>query len=80
MESLIQQHGSTCFARRPPPPPPHDPGGQNFTFSEHGHVAYRIKGNHKCSYMGSSVVECLTQDRGAAGSSVTAFCVLEQEH
>ena len=23
--------------------------GQNSTFSEHGHVAYQIKGNHKCS-------------------------------
>ena len=25
--------------------------GQNSTFSEHGHVAYQIDGNHKCSYM-----------------------------
>ena len=34
-----------------PPPPPHDPRGwcQNPTFSEHGHVAYQIKGNHECS-------------------------------
>ena len=23
--------------------------GQNSTFSEHGHVAYQIEGNHKCS-------------------------------
>ena len=35
------------------PPPPHPPTlgmgsiGQNSTFSEHGHVAYQIKGNHE---------------------------------
>ena len=38
----------------PPPPPPPPPGpldmgskDQNSTFSEHGHVAYQIKGNHE---------------------------------
>ena len=25
--------------------------GQNSTFSEHDHVVYQIKGNHKCSNM-----------------------------
>ena len=28
--------------------------GQNATFSEHGPVAYQIKGNHKCSNMVSN--------------------------
>ena len=39
----------------PPPLPPttlgHKIKGQNSTFSEHGQVAYQIKGNHKCSKM-----------------------------
>ena len=35
----------------PPPPPFTNPKGQNSTFSEYGHVADQIKGNHKCSYM-----------------------------
>ena len=30
--------------------------GQNSTFSEHGHVAYQIKGNHKCSNMVANVL------------------------
>ena len=51
----MQQHGSKYFARRPLPPPPSDPGvgskGQNSTFSQHGHVAYQIKGNHECVKM-----------------------------
>ena len=38
---------ANILASDPPPPPP-DPGvgskGQNSTFSEHGHVAYQIKG------------------------------------
>ena len=25
-------------------------------FSEHGHVAYQIKGNHKCSYMVANIL------------------------
>ena len=38
----------------PPPPRPSDPGGQKVKiqlFSEHGHIAYKIKGNHECSNM-----------------------------
>ena len=30
--------------------------GQNSTFSEHGHVAYKIKGNHKCSNMVANIL------------------------
>ena len=35
----------------PPSPLPGPLGskGQNSTFSEHGHVAYQIKGDHECS-------------------------------
>ena len=34
-------------------PLPHDPmeWGQNSTFSEHGHVAYQIKGKLGCKYL-----------------------------
>ena len=46
-ESRMQQHGRKYFACRPPPPPPTK--RSNFHFSEHGHVAYQIKGNHECS-------------------------------
>ena len=33
----------------PGPMPLTRPIGQKLTFSEHCHVAYKIKGNHKCS-------------------------------
>ena len=52
----MQQHGSKYFADPYPPIPP-SPGvgskGQNSTFSEHRHVAYRIIGNHKMQQHGS---------------------------
>ena len=38
----------------PPPPPPPPPGG--VFFSEHGHVAYQIKGNHVCSNMVANIL------------------------
>ena len=49
----MQQHGSKHFACRPLPPTTLGMGsvGQKSTFSEHGHVAYQIKGNDKCSNM-----------------------------
>ena len=46
--------GSKYFARRPPlalPPGPWGSKGLISTFSGQGHVAYQIKGNHKCSNM-----------------------------
>ena len=48
-ESRMQQHVSTYFAS----PPALGMGsiGQNSTFNEHGHVAYRIKGNRECNNM-----------------------------
>ena len=30
--------------------------GQNLTFSEHSHVAYLIKDNHKCSNMVANIL------------------------
>ena len=45
----MQHHGSKYL----PPDPPSTLGmgsiGQNSTFSEHGHVAYRLNGTSKCS-------------------------------
>ena len=44
----MQQHCRNYLARRPPPLPSGSKG-QNSNSSEHGHVAYQIKGNHECS-------------------------------
>ena len=38
------------------PPPPWGSKGCNSTFSEHGHIAYKIKGNHKCSNMVANIL------------------------
>ena len=46
----MQQHDRKCFAHRSPTNPLTLGLGsncQNFTLSEHGHVAYQIKGNHE---------------------------------
>ena len=51
----MQQHGSIFFACRPLLAYPRG-WGQNSTFSEHAHVAYRIKGNHECSKMVATIV------------------------
>ena len=32
-------------------------GGPNSTFSEHGHVAYQIKGNHDCNNMAANILQ-----------------------
>ena len=51
------QHCIKYYARRPPPPP--QPWGVkrlNSTFSEHGHIAYKIKGNHECSNMVANIL------------------------
>ena len=52
----MQQHGRKYFARRPPylPLPHPDTVGVNrskFHFFKHGHVAFQVKENHKCSNM-----------------------------
>ena len=47
----MQQHGSNYLNPDPHPTLGMGSVGQNSTFSEHGHVAYQIKENHKCSIM-----------------------------
>ena len=43
----MQQHGSKYFARSHPTPDPRvGSKGRNSTFSDHGHAAYQIEGNH----------------------------------
>ena len=52
----MQQYASKYFARKAPPPTLGSlmgSIGQNSTFSEHGHVAYQIKGNHEMQQHGS---------------------------
>ena len=61
----MQQHGGK-FCRRPPTPyRHHDPRGivskgHNSTFSEHGHFAYQIKGNHEFSNMVATILPAYT--------------------
>ena len=38
--------------------------GQYSTFSEHGHVAYQIKGNQKCSNMVANILPADPRDPG----------------
>ena len=54
-ESGMQQHDNKYFTCRPPPSLTLGMGsiGQNYFFSEHGHVAYQIKGNHRMQQHGS---------------------------
>ena len=53
----MQQHGSIFLPAGPQGQiPPLDPGVQNSTFSEHGHVAYNITGNHERSNMVASIM------------------------
>ena len=56
-ESQMQQHGSKYFACRPATRTLRMVSiGQNSTFSEHGHVAYQIKENQKCSNMVANIL------------------------
>ena len=56
--SQMQQHGSKYFPSPPPPPSDLLVGsiGLNSTFSKHSHVAYQIKGIHKCSNMVANIL------------------------
>ena len=53
--------------------PPPDPGGggkmSKLTFSKHGHVAYQLKWNHKCSHMVANIFPRRTP-RGPGGQKV----------
>ena len=58
------------------PTPSSDPGdgsvGQKSTFSEHGCVAYQIKGNHECSNMVAKILHAnpLPQDPRVWGQKI----------
>ena len=56
----MQQHGSKYFFPADHPIPLRPWGDwvkiSKFNFSEHGHVAYRITGNHKCSNMVANIL------------------------
>ena len=56
----MQQHGSKYFASKPTSPTTLGIGskGQNSTFSEHGHVAYNIKGNLEMQQHSSKYFAC----------------------
>ena len=57
----MQLHDSKyCTHRHHPPDPWVGSIGQNSTFSEHGHVAYQIKGNHQVQQHGS---KCFSRRR-----------------
>ena len=55
-----------------PLPPPPDPGGgvkmSKLTFSEHGHVAYQLKWNHKCSHVVANISPADHPPPGPLGS------------
>ena len=66
----------TFFSADPSPPPlTVGPKGQNSTFSEECHVAYQIKGNHKCSKMvaNSFSADPLTPDPGVGVKRSNSF-------
>ena len=52
----MQLHGSKYFACILLAPGPWGSKGQHSTCSENGHVAYQIKGNHKCSKMVANIL------------------------
>ena len=65
-----QQHGSEYYARRPHPPLTLGVKRLKFNFSEHGHIAYKIKGNHECSNMVANILPAaplLTPTLGSKG-------------
>ena len=54
----MQQHCSKYFARRHPPPTLGLGSiDRKSTFSEHGHVAYQIKGNHEMQQHDHNMLE-----------------------
>ena len=52
------------FCPQIPPTPLTWSIGQKSTFSEHGHVAYQIKGNHECSNMVANILHADPLPRG----------------
>ena len=59
----MQQHGSKYLPADPPTPLTRSIG-QKSNFSEHGHVAYQINGNHGCSNMVAHILLADTPTQG----------------
>ena len=78
----MQQNGSQYFTHRTPSPPTLGVGskGQNFTFSEHGHVAYQIKGDHECSNMQANSMSLHQPSTPGMGSKVNIFFFSESSY
>ena len=57
--------------------PPPDPGGgvkmSKLTFSKHGHVAYQLKWNHKCSHMVANISPADPQGPGGLKVKIKLF-------
>ena len=56
MESRMQQHGSNYWLQTPPPHPDPGVGVKIIFWSEHGHVVYQMKRNHKCCNMVANIL------------------------
>ena len=54
--------------------------GKNSTFSEHGHVAYEIKGNDECSNMYAHIMSLHAPSTPEVGSKVKKSFVSEISH
>ena len=63
-KSQIQQHVCKYFARRSPSTLGMGSVGQTSTFSEHGHVAYQIKGNHEFNNMVANILHAYPMTLG----------------
>ena len=70
----MHQHSSKYYAQRPPPSTLGERGQEvkNF-FSKHGHVAYQIKGNDKCSNFQVRILPLYTPSTLWVGSKVKHF-------
>ena len=53
---ILSLHTPQSVGFRPPTPRLWGSKGQNSTFLEHRHVAYQIKGNHKCNNMVANIL------------------------
>ena len=74
-----KQHGSKHFASKPILPRlwEMESKGQNLTFSEHGHIAYQIKGNGKCSNMQAHILSLRIPSTTGVGSKFKTFFLKE---
>ena len=70
-ERRMQQHGSKYFAHTPPPTLCGGVKRSNYTFSEHGHVAYQIKGT-----MHANILSLQTPSTPVVGQTSTHFFLI----